>query len=104
MAPCEILQVNLLVLTSCFICFGRLERNVYPEFSPEPRGAHMSAELSKLSEPVLSRIYNFLQAADFSRATQANKVRGIFAPFSSSVRWTHFFTCVSSLSLYICAS
>uniref|UniRef100_K3WJM5 F-box domain-containing protein n=1 Tax=Globisporangium ultimum (strain ATCC 200006 / CBS 805.95 / DAOM BR144) TaxID=431595 RepID=K3WJM5_GLOUD len=34
----------------------------------------MGAELSKLSEPVLHRVYNFLQAPDFCRVTQANKV------------------------------
>lgn len=53
----------------------RLERNVFPELSLEPPALRMGAELSKLAEPVLTRVYAFLRAADFVRVTQSNKVR-----------------------------
>lgn len=52
----------------------RLERNVFPELSLEPLALRMGAELSKLAEPVLTRVYAFLQATDFVHITQTNKV------------------------------
>lgn len=52
----------------------RLQRNVFSELSLELPALRMGAELSKLDEPVLTRVYAFLRVADFVHVTQTNKV------------------------------
>lgn len=95
----------------------RLERNVFPELSLEPLAFRMGAELSKLTEPVLTRVYAFLQAADFVHITQTNKVWGlksvcyhtmprgrrhiyrlVSSSFSICIKWQR--TCRSGSSFY----
>ncbi|KAK1931467.1 hypothetical protein P3T76_013223 [Phytophthora citrophthora] len=51
----------------------RLERNLFPEFSTGSTSVASAAELSRLPEPLLTRLAGFLAVPDFSRVAQTNK-------------------------------
>ncbi|KAG1693030.1 hypothetical protein DVH05_024066 [Phytophthora capsici] len=51
----------------------RLERNLFPEFSTDSTSVASAAELSRLPEPLLTRLAGFLTVPEFSQVAQTNK-------------------------------
>lgn len=60
---------------------ARLERNLFPEFSPDVAAVEAAptvaqdAELSRLSDALVRRIGRFLRGHEFARLAQTSKVR-----------------------------
>ncbi|KAG7380891.1 hypothetical protein PHYPSEUDO_006694 [Phytophthora pseudosyringae] len=66
----------------------RLERNLFPEFSSDVSLVASAAELSRLPEPLLTRVGGFLSVPDFCRVTRTNKY--LHQIQDSSEMWQQF--------------
>ncbi|ETK97398.1 hypothetical protein F441_00037 [Phytophthora nicotianae CJ01A1] len=66
----------------------RLERNLFPEFSSDASVVTSDAELSRLPEPLLVHVGEFLNVPDFCRVTQTNKY--LHQLQDSSELWQNF--------------